>query len=151
LFGTEFKGWQKGTWPWKSPIEGTNYQIWFPRLYKARGWTNSISDNGLKIQETKTNGDRIDLKIQDYDRIVFGHYKNVLGQTVYRFMGVFNYSKQESDEFARIFNRIDDKLDISPFQHGGLKKVERDGYYIDKDGVAVLPEPIHFRYPDGKT
>ena len=151
LFGTEFKGWQKGTWPWKNPIEGTNYQIWFPRLYKARGWTNSISDNGLKIQETKTNGDRIDLKIQDYDRIVFGHYKNVLGQTVYRFMGVFNYSKQESDEFARIFNRIDDKLDILPFQHGGLQKIDHDGYYIDKDGVAVLLEPIHFRYPDGKT
>ena len=93
--------------------------------------------------------DRIDLKIRNYDRIVFGHYKNALGENVYRFMGVFNYSKQESDEFVRIFNRIDDKLDISPFQHGGLKKVENDGYYIDDDGVAVILEPIHFRYPHG--
>ena len=56
LFGTEFKGWQKGTWPWKSPIGGTNYQVWFPKLYKAKDWTNSISNDGLKIRETQTNG-----------------------------------------------------------------------------------------------
>ena len=122
LFGTELEGWMRGAWPNNQPIEGTNYQVWFPRLYKAKGWTNSISDSGLKIRETQTNGNRIDLKIQNYDRIVFGHYRNALGENVYRFMGVFNYSKQESDEFVRIFNRIDDKLYISPFQHGGLKK-----------------------------
>ena len=115
LFGPELKGWMPGAWPKNSPIENTNYQVWFPRLYQSKEWTNSISEDGLQIKERKTNGDPINLPIMGFDRIVFGHYKNVLGQTVYRFMGIFNYAEQASDEYTRMFRRVEERLEISKF------------------------------------
>ena len=101
LFGKQYKGWMKGWWEMK----GTNYAIWFPRLYRSREWTNSLSNTGDRIEERKSDGSLIEHKEDPHrkvQRIVFGHYKNVLGQTVYKFVGIFEYSKQFSTDLILI-------------------------------------------------
>lgn len=116
LFGKQYKGWMKGWWEMK----GTNYAVWFPRLYRSKEWTNSLSVSGDRIEERKSDGSFIKHKEDPHkkiQRIVFGHYKNVLGQTVYKFVGIFEYSKQFSTDFVKVYNLVSDKMDISNYHN----------------------------------
>jgi len=45
--------------------------------------------------------------------VVFAHYNNLLGQTVYKFLGEFKVSSEESDEFSTIYNRTSKKVYLS--------------------------------------
>jgi hypothetical protein len=48
----------------------------------------------------------------DVDRVVFGHYKNVLGKTVYKFVGVFRQSKEKSTKNMHVHELISEKVQI---------------------------------------
>lgn len=109
LFGANYKRYQQGWWN----VPNTNLGVWFPRLYRSKDWTNSLSEDGSLIIEEKSDKSPIDYKPKyDVDRIVFGHYKNVLGQIVYRFVGVFRQSKEESTNNKYIHKLISNKLDL---------------------------------------
>jgi len=112
IFGAKFKGYQRGWWN----IKGTNQAVWFPRLYTSKTWTNSLSEDGLTIVEAKTDGAKLDGNGgPDTDRVVFGHYKNALGETVYKFVGLFRFDQKASSLFKRVHRRISSKIDIRHF------------------------------------
>ena len=109
LFGVNYKGWQKGWWN----IKGTNKAIWFPRLYKTKTWTNLLSDDGKIITEAKSDGSLID----DYEfsgqiRVVFGRYRNALGETVYKYVGEFLEDTNLSTRRKHIFLKVADRTNL---------------------------------------
>ena len=102
LFGTKYKGYQKGVWN----IKGTKKMVWFPRLYKHNEWTNELSDGGSKIYEKKSDGSSIEYIDSGQTRVVFGHYRNILGQTVYKYVGEFEINNNETTNNCRVYKRI---------------------------------------------
>ena len=104
LFGYKGKHFQRAYWR----IKGFNQAVWFPKLYENIPWKNVLTDDSSKIiQEKYING-----KISEYplpsneERIVFAHYKNVLGQTVYKFYGKFEVDWENTNSFTNIFKKI---------------------------------------------
>ena len=59
--------------------------------------------NGNKIIEQKSNGEEIGAKEEEINKIVFGHYKDPVGKTTYRYMGEFIYSSSESSNFRNVY------------------------------------------------
>ena len=49
----------------------------------------------------------------DHKRIVFAHYKNILGQTVYKFYGEFIVDWEKTNDFIQIFKRTSKKINLS--------------------------------------
>lgn len=100
LFGANYKGWQRAWWR-----RNENQAVWFPKLYETRHsiWRNALSDDGSVIVEEKKDGSAIENPPSaDVSRIVFAHYKNNFGQTVYKFTGVFKTSKDLSTRFKHV-------------------------------------------------
>ena len=88
LFGYDGGHFQKATWLTCDP----NYMIWFPKLYPNKGWKNSINEDGTVI-ETQPVAQGLTKSRKPPppgSRIVFARNKNRLGETVYRFTGVFD-------------------------------------------------------------
>ena len=125
-FGYAGGHYQRAVWR----IKNNNKRIWFPKLYKNNDWDNSLSDDSKKIIMRRENGESlirffegIKKDLGWYDRlksggdsepiIVFAHYNNLLGQTVYKFLGEFEVSSEESDEYSVIFNRKKIKISLS--------------------------------------
>ena len=104
-FGYKGGDFQKAVWN----IKGTNKYIWFPKLYENSLWKNSLSDDFKTIIMTKKNNSTIDRQPREI-MIVFAHYKDLLGQIVYKFLGEFHSSKEESNKYKWIFNRKKTKI-----------------------------------------
>ena len=47
--------------------------------------------------------------------LVFAHNKNILGQTMYKFMGKFKYSKVKSTNNKKIFIRYKTKINLDKY------------------------------------
>ena len=47
------------------------------------------------------------------NRIVFAHYKNILGETVYKFYGMYEVDFKKTNEYKQIFKRITPELDLN--------------------------------------
>ena len=86
-------------------IKSIDKEVWFPKLYKNREWNNSLSDDLKTIKMKMKNNTEISKKILDYKWIVFAHYKNVLGNFVYKFLGEFHLSKFETNKKCWVFKR----------------------------------------------
>ena len=133
LFGyPEAKGhFQGGSWH----IKGTNEIVWFPKLYRnvdkdGVEWINTI-DNKLETitMQRRINGVLTDTPGLLERAIVFAHQKNLLGEVVYRFMGVFVPSPECSANMVfedglaintkstkNVYQRIEKKdLDLSKY------------------------------------
>tara|TARA_A100001015_G_scaffold23780_1_gene26890 strand:+ start:839 stop:1627 length:789 start_codon:yes stop_codon:yes gene_type:complete len=94
-------------------IEGTKKkEVWFPKLYKNKDWDNSLSDDFKEIKMKKTNKSIIIGKIEKKEWIVFAHYKNVLGQVIYKFLGEFHLSINKSSNKCWVFERKKTKIVI---------------------------------------
>ncbi len=113
LFGYKGKHFQRAYWR----IKGSNQAVWFPKLYENIPWKNVLADDSSKIiQEKYING-----KISEYplplneERIVFAHYKNVLGQTVYKFYGKFEVDWENTNSFTNIFKRSAIRIDFEDY------------------------------------
>ena len=113
LFGYKGKHFQRAYWR----IKGFNQAVWFPKLYENIPWKNVLTDDSSKIiQEKYING-----KISEYplpsneERIVFAHYKNVLGQTVYKFYGKFQVDWENTDSFTNVFKRSATRIDFEDY------------------------------------
>ena len=92
---------------WRIPND--ERKIWFPKLYRNNDWENILSDNFDKITMRALKGwDITPSGIEKY--IVFAHYKNILGQVVYKFLGEFHTSLAESGREEVIFRLISKKV-----------------------------------------
>ncbi|RPE63271.1 hypothetical protein EDD53_2870 [Pacificibacter maritimus] len=116
LFGIKLRGHQSGSW--KTPKRFGLAMAWFPRLYENDKWDNSLSPDGSKIVEK--NKDERGAQILNYDkygpnhrRAVFARKEEPLIRTLYRFVGVFEYSLSESKERgAAIYNKVCDRIEL---------------------------------------
>ncbi|SVC14535.1 uncharacterized protein METZ01_LOCUS267389 [marine metagenome] len=126
-FGYKGGHYQRALWRMKGK---KRKDVWFPKIYKNDLWNNSLSDDNKKIIMkldsgkslvdwfAKERGERDFLEKIKSGRdsvptVVFAHYNNILGQTVYKFLGEFIVSHEESDEFSTISNRTRTKVYLS--------------------------------------
>lgn len=120
LFGYTGGNYQRGVWHLKN-VE--NKFVWFPRLYKQENWDNELSADGMKIYERPTSektrayrsGSSEHYSEKD-ERIVFARAKDVLGNTLYRYVGTFKLNEAASKPFETQFDRIRDseKINLPP-------------------------------------
>ena len=92
-FGYKGGHYQQAVWK----IKGTNKEVWFPKLYKNNTWNNSLSDDFTKIIMKKNDNSKIGYT-RKYEWIVFAHYKDLLNQIVYKFLGEFHTLFEETKE-----------------------------------------------------
>ncbi|MBG3035495.1 hypothetical protein I4636_15600 [Proteus mirabilis] len=85
--------------------------VWFPRLYKAGEWDNSLSIDGDLITEKSLNPTRNYRETWRY-RIVMAHSRDELNRTLYRFLGVFTLDEQLSSESVNVFKRVDTRIKV---------------------------------------
>lgn len=113
LFGYDGKHYQRGAWE----IKNKKTWVWFPKLYENGHWKNQLTNNSSTIiQEQYIKNKLVKTKLPSNDnRIVFAHYKNVLGQTVYKFYGLYEVDWEKTNNFTHIFKRISKSLKLSDF------------------------------------
>jgi len=113
LFGYKGGHFMKAYWR----VKGFNQAIWFPKLYDNIPWKNMLTDGGSKIiQEKYINGEISEYPLpSNEERIVFAHYRNVLGQTVYKFYGKFQVDWENTDSFTNVFKRSATRIDFEDY------------------------------------
>ena len=99
-------------------IKGHNQAVWFPKLYDNKPWKNSLSKNYEEIIQQKiVNGNYEDIPLpRKENRIVFGHYKNILGQTVYKFYGEYKVDWDKTVPNSHVFKRVNSRLNLLKYQ-----------------------------------
>jgi len=105
LFGYKGGHYQRAWWKTKKQNEA----VWFPKLYPNNQWKNLISsDRTVITQELVIDGKKMKntSPTTNDKRIVFAHYKNVLGQTVYKFYGVFEPDWNKTNDYKQVFKRV---------------------------------------------
>ena len=110
-FGYKKGHYQRATWT----IKGTKKHVWFPKLYKNNDWNNSLSDD-FKTIEMKRTDNSILPKVGHTESIVFAHYKNLFGQIVYKFLGEFHTSINESTNYKWVYIRKQTKIYLNEYQ-----------------------------------
>ena len=112
LFGYTKGHYQRAVWR----IDKFHEMVWFPKLYSNSDWVNRYD------QETNTILQfRKDLKPHpippkdEHDRIVFAHQKNIFGQTVYKFYGIFTADHVKTDSVRHYFKRINTTIDLTKY------------------------------------
>ena len=109
LFNLDFGSHQRVT----SPLSD-RYQVWFPKLYKNKEWDNSITSDGKVIRQAKINNAKMQYgKIRKYS-YVFAHETNVLGETFYKYKGL--YECIEETEYELKYSRVENVLDLSNYK-----------------------------------
>lgn len=98
-------------------LSGNNW-LWFPnlattvegelRVQGSHGWMNVLSDNRKQIFEYRLDPAEMQgLDHQDnHLRITFARSRDVLGRRLYRFIGVYEFSLNDSTHEKRVYNRI---------------------------------------------
>jgi len=137
LFGyPEEKGhFQGGSWH----IKGTNEIVWFPKLYNnvdkdGVEWVNKIKNNLQTItMQKKVNGVPTENPDLLERAIVFAHQKNLLGQVVYRFMGVFEPSKECSANKVFKDGRTETKSSLNVYHLIIEKELDLSKYHINNN------------------
>lgn len=102
-FGLNHKSLQKGAT--RHPFEANTY-IWFPKLYLNDKYTNRLSEDGNIIFESNNHKEFKEEEIVEESsrpnfinrRIVFASVRGPLGDTMYRFKGVFIFDYDKSIE-----------------------------------------------------
>lgn len=116
LFGANHKEWYRGSYPYSKPFDFISKMVWFPKLYRHSVWTNQLSEDGSKITEIKSSGEAIrGERSEEVNKIVFGHYKDPVGETTYRYMGEFIYSSSESSNFKNVYKLVSERTCLKPF------------------------------------
>ena len=107
-FGYGGGHYQKAVWSIKETSKG----VWFPKLYENKEWNNSLSSNFQRIEMRRRDDSELALEFEDVEWFVFAHYKDFLGQTVYKFLGEFHSSRNLSTDFKRVFERKETKINL---------------------------------------
>ena len=106
-FGYKGGHYQRAVWT----IPGSKKELWFPKLYENNEWDNSLSDDFKKIFMKKKRGTKIGPR-ETTEFLVFAHYKDLLGQIVYKFLGEFHASLEESTDHRHVFIRKGSRINL---------------------------------------
>ena len=118
LFGYKKGHYQRAVWN----IENYNEMVWFPKLYPNSDWVNNFDEKtnsicqfrkDLKPHPMPSEGDR--------DRIVFAHQKNIFGQTVYKFFGIFRPDIDRTNPVRHYFKRESKEINLNKYFEEGQK------------------------------
>ena len=95
--------------------------LWCPKLAiklpngskaaQTRGWVNELSADGKTIIEYNDSGTS-EVKHPNKPRLTFAKSKDERGEDAYRFVGVFQYTKNTA-EGHHVYSRVCDKFDLS--------------------------------------
>lgn len=112
LFGYKKGHYQRAVWN----IDTSNEMVWFPKLYSNADWVNQYNEEtGLICQFRKDMKPHPMPGKNDPDRIVFAHQKNIFGQTVYKFYGVYRVDLLKTDTVKHYFKRIKTYIDLKNY------------------------------------
>tara|TARA_B100000963_G_C22600153_1_gene659835 strand:- start:481 stop:1368 length:888 start_codon:yes stop_codon:yes gene_type:complete len=116
LFGYTSENHFQRAW-WEKGTKKFNQAIWFPKLYPNKEWRNVLSpDRSTIFEERVINGASVKINPPaNKDRIVFAHYKNVFGQTVYKFYGIYRTDFDSTTEFKHVHRRIETEIDLTKY------------------------------------
>ncbi len=110
-------GYKKGHYQpaaWKIPE--TDKQVWFPKLYKNKDWDNDLSENFDTITMKYIGNDITKFKRIRHKtitkNIVFAHYKNLLGKVVYKFLGEFHTSLEDSNSQQVVYKLTSRRVEL---------------------------------------
>jgi len=112
LFGYTKGHYQRAVWK----IDKFNEMVWFPKLYSNSDWVNKFDEKTNSILQY-----RKDMKshpipsIDENDRIVFAHQKNIFGQTVYKFYGVFVVDHSRTNPVKHYFKRVKTRINLKKY------------------------------------
>ena len=114
LFGYSGKHYQRGWWS----IKRFNQAVWFPKLYSNNQWRNLLSDDrSIITQEQIINGKKVKHSLpSNEERIVFAHYKNIFGQTVYKFYGTYIVDWENTDEYFQTFKQVSNSINLEEYK-----------------------------------
>ena len=111
-FGYNGGHFQRAVWE----IKGTGKGVWFPKLYENNDWNNSLSADFKKIEMKQKDNSKISVEFKENEWLVFAHYRDFLGQIVYKFLGEFHSSRELSTEFCHVFLRKKTKINLREYQ-----------------------------------
>lgn len=100
-----------------------NFSIWWPSEKQRSGWINIYDEIKGTITETHTEEkkkvDHFNFHIQgNHFRIVFFHYKDILGITNYKYVGIFSNDHSLSNpENGTVWKKIGETLNIKTFEY----------------------------------
>lgn len=112
-FGYSYKGFQKAGI--KHPFKKDTY-LWFPKLYPNQSWINGLSPDEQVITERPVDPVEAKKHLNRYlahpeVRIVFARVKGPLGDTMYRFKGVFKLDSSDSmNRECLVWKKIADRV-----------------------------------------
>lgn len=114
LFGYKGGHYQRGAWP----IVRFNEMVWFPKLYPNSDWENSFNKETNTITEHRKDKSVIGPPDQNDqpNRLVFAHQRNIFGQTVYKFYGIFRTDLSRSNNVYHYHNRVEQCIDLKKYQ-----------------------------------
>ena len=119
-FGYTGGHYQKAGWG----IPNSNKSIWFPKFFINDSWINLLSDDfeTISMAAHPDSDWACNITEDTYKKLittppvgtilVFGFFKDVLGQTIYKFLGEFIQSVEESDVNKIIFKRINTRINL---------------------------------------
>ena len=133
-FGKNYKAMQSSTF-----FIDKNTLVWCPKLAveingelkapSSAGWLNVLSENWdtitTLVPEDKEHNEKF--RKSDLNILIFAQSKNNLGQTTYRFLGVYTFEKSENNNKKIIYKRISPKYDllsVTAFSKKWLKHFE---------------------------
>jgi len=115
LFGypKEKKDIQQGSWNIKQDGKKGEKTVWFPKSYDNKKWVNVLSDDFRTLTSSP--------KIKGKNRgkglgkaIIFTHYKNLLGETVYKFLGEFHQPENNLENTTEhVYKRVKTRIDLN--------------------------------------
>lgn len=111
-FGYKGGHFQRAYWR----IKGRNEGLWFPKLYRNNMWNNYLTDDFSQIFMKRADNSAIKLGTPNrQETIVFAHYKNIFGQVVYKYLGLYILSLTETNKMQWVFDRIKSKVKLADF------------------------------------
>lgn len=112
-FGYNHKGFQKAGI--KHPFDKDTF-LWFPKLYPNGSWINRLSPDERVITERPVDPVESKEHLNKYlahpeVRIVFARVKGLLGDTMYRFKGMFNLDSLDSiKQQCLVWRKVSDRV-----------------------------------------
>ena len=62
----------------------------------------------------RADGSDVNIEIKDRNQtVVFAHYKNIFGQVVYKFLGLYQISQKKSNKKQWVFDRLKTRVNLA--------------------------------------
>ena len=108
-FGYVKGNYQRGSW--RLPYDDKK-MVWFPKLYRNQGWDNMLVDlKTIKEFKNENHAEHLERVLNiPRMRITFAHETNTLGQTLYRYKGVFELDEDATSQSGVIYRKVDDEV-----------------------------------------